>query len=71
MVENICKSILRISKLKYNMNKHDKISTRLSLILTKLNSGERFTLEQIADEFNVSIRTCQRDINERFRDRIF
>ena len=66
MVENICKSILRISKLKYNMNKHDKISTRLSLILTKLNSGERFTLEQIADEFNVSIRTCQRDINERF-----
>jgi len=45
---------------------HDTISTRLSLILTKLNSGERFTIQELADEFNVSIRTIQRDMNERF-----
>ena len=45
---------------------HDKISTRLSLILTKLNSGERFNLQDLAQEFNVSIRTIQRDINKRF-----
>ncbi len=45
---------------------HDKISTRLSLILTKLNSGERFNIQELAEEFNVSIRTIQRDINERF-----
>lgn len=45
---------------------HDKISTRLSLILTKLNSGDRFTIKELAEEFNVSKRTIQRDMNERF-----
>lgn len=45
---------------------HDTIATRLTQILTKLNSGERFTIQELADEFNVSIRTIQRDLNERF-----
>ncbi len=50
------------------MNKHDKIATRLSLILTKLNNGERLTVEALAKEFNVTVRTIQRDLNERFAD---
>ena len=36
---------------------HDKIATRLVLILVKLNNGERFTVEELACEFNVSA-TC-------------
>lgn len=45
---------------------HDTTAIRLSLILTKLNSGERFRVEELAEEFNVSTRTIQRDMNERF-----
>ena len=44
---------------------HDKLSVRLSQILTKLNNGEKFTLEDLAQEFNVSSRTVERDIKER------
>ena len=44
---------------------HDTIATRLALILTKLNNGERFTIEELSDEFNVNVRTIQRDLNER------
>lgn len=44
---------------------HDKIGIRLGLIITKLNNGERFTAEELADEFNVNVRTIQRDLNER------
>lgn len=47
------------------VTKHDTIATRLALILTKLNNGERFTIEELADEFNVNVRTIQRDLNER------
>ena len=50
------------------MNKHDKIATRLSLILTKLNNGERLRVEALAKEFNVTVRTIQRDLNERLLD---
>ena len=50
------------------MKTHDKIATRLSLILTKLNHGERLSVESLAKEFNVTPRTIQRDLNERFRD---
>ena len=35
-------------------------------ILIKLNSGESFSLDDLAIEFNVSKRTIQRDINEKF-----
>lgn len=44
---------------------HDKIATRLACILTKLNNGESFTVEELAKEFNISVRTIQRDLNER------
>lgn len=44
---------------------HDTLAQRLSLILTKLNNGESFTVVELANEFNVSARTIQRDINER------
>lgn len=45
---------------------YDKIATRLALILTKLNNGESVTVEELAKEFNVSNRTIQRDLKERF-----
>lgn len=44
---------------------HDTLALRLALILTKLNNGESFTIKELSQEFNVSIRTLQRDINER------
>lgn len=44
---------------------HDKIATRLVQILVKLNNGERFTVEELSGEFNVTVRTVQRDLNER------
>lgn len=44
---------------------HDTLAIRLSLILTKLNSGESFSAKELAEEFSVSARTIQRDINER------
>ena len=45
---------------------HDKIATRLAIILTKLNDGEKLSIDNLADEFNVAKRTIQRDLNERF-----
>lgn len=48
------------------MNEHDTLVTRLSQILLKLNSGEELDIESLAEEFNVSKRTIQRDLNERF-----
>lgn len=45
---------------------HDTIARRLSSILLKFNSGERFTVDELCEEFNVDKRTIQRDINERF-----
>lgn len=50
------------------MNKHDTIATRLSLILTKLNSGEKLEVNSLAKEFGVTPRTIQRDLNQRFAD---
>ncbi len=47
------------------MKSHDKIATRLAMILNKLNAGERFSVEDLAEEFNVTKRTVQRDLNER------
>jgi len=44
---------------------HDTIATRLALILNKLNSGEHLSIEELADEFSVTTRTIQRDLNER------
>lgn len=47
------------------MTEHDTLAKRLGLILTRLNSGERLTLSVLAQEFNVTERTLQRDFNER------
>jgi len=44
---------------------HDKLGTRLGLILTKFNNNERLTPKVLAEEFAVSVRTIQKDINER------
>jgi predicted DNA-binding transcriptional regulator YafY len=45
---------------------HDKIAMRLAQILRKLNNGEKLSVEALAQEFSVTTRTIQRDLNERF-----
>lgn len=47
------------------MKIHDKIATRLALILNKFNSGEKFSVDNLVEEFNVTKRTIQRDLSER------
>ncbi len=42
---------------------YDKTLSRLIMILHKLDQNERPTQQELADEFNVSLRTIQRDIN--------
>jgi len=44
---------------------YDKILTRLTVILSKLNDGEALSVKELAKEFNTSERTIQRDFNER------
>ncbi|NPA66008.1 MAG: WYL domain-containing protein [Epsilonproteobacteria bacterium] len=44
---------------------YDKILTRLTSILSKLNEGEHLSVKALAVEFNVSERTIQRDFNQR------
>ncbi len=48
---------------------HDKLATRLAMILQKLNGGEKFTIESLANEFGVSERTIYTDLNKRFSQR--
>ena len=45
--------------------KQHSLAKRLSTILYRLNCGERLDLLALAEEFNLSLRTLQRDINER------
>ena len=45
---------------------HDTLVYRLALMLVKLNQGEKLDPQALADEFNVNLRTIQRDLNERF-----
>lgn len=47
-------------------SEHDKTALRLTKILQKLNEGEKLDPKALAEEFNVSLRTIQRDLNERF-----
>jgi len=47
---------------------YDKILTRLTNILSKLNDGEALSVKELAEEFNVSSKTIQRDFNERLND---
>jgi len=44
---------------------YDKILTRLTRVLSRLNDGEELSVKELASEFNVSERTIQRDLNER------
>jgi len=44
---------------------YDTILTRLTIILSRLNDGEALSVKTLAEEFNVSDRTIQRDFNER------
>ena len=45
---------------------HDTLVYRLAQILVKFNHGEKIDPLALADEFGVSLRTIQRDLNERF-----
>lgn len=47
---------------------HDKISFRIAHILVKLIRGENIKIKDLANEFNVSIRTIQRDLTQRLHD---
>jgi len=44
---------------------YDKVLTRLVIILQKLYEGEMLSVNELAEEFNVSTKTIQRDFNER------
>ena len=44
---------------------YDKILTRLIFTLTKLSNDERPTILELSQEFNVSLKTIQRDIYQR------
>ena len=44
---------------------HDTLVRRLALILVKLNQGEKLDPRQLAIDFNVNLRTIQRDLHER------
>lgn len=44
----------------------DSLGYRLAHILGKLNEGKKLDPQRLADEFNVNLRTIQRDLNERF-----
>lgn len=46
---------------------HDKLAVRLAQILMRFNNGGRFSLEELASEFNVDIRT----ILKRFKPKAF
>jgi len=47
---------------------YDKTLTRLIGILTKLSDGERPTSKELAQEYNVSVRTIQKDLKERLHN---
>ena len=42
---------------------YDKLAARVVMILQRFNDGERLTVEELAEEFGVSVRTIQRDLN--------
>ncbi len=53
-----------------SMAKHDydKILTRLTTILSRLNKGEALSVTELSREFGVSDRTIQRDFNNHLKD---
>jgi len=61
--EEVSHSKLKTMKSPAN---HDTIVYRLAQILIKLNQGEKLDPQRLADDFHVSLRTIQRDLNVRF-----
>ena len=49
-----------------NLGHHDTLVYRLAQMLVKLNQGEKLDPQDLASEFGVTLRTIQRDLNERF-----
>lgn len=47
------------------MKRSQQLAQRLSVLLTRLNKGERIDIALLAEEFGASVRTLQRDINQR------
>ena len=45
---------------------HDTLARRLAMMLVKLNQGESLDPRALAAEFDVDLRTIQRDLNQRF-----
>ena len=41
------------------MHEHDKIAQRLGMLLTRLYSGEKLHLSDLATEYNVTVRTTR------------
>lgn len=46
--------------------KNEQVASRLATILQRLNNGETLYVKSLAEEFNVGVRTIQRDLNDRF-----
>lgn len=44
--------------------RHDRLAVRLSLIISRLVSGETLFIRKLATEFGVSERTLRRDFRE-------
>lgn len=46
-------------------SRHERLAIRLSDILMRLNNGERLDIRNLPEEYKVTTRTIQRDLNER------
>lgn len=46
-------------------HRHDRLAHRLAYIIGQLFNGESLSVDELAREFNVSLRTLHRDFNER------
>ncbi|OIQ78914.1 hypothetical protein GALL_393660 [mine drainage metagenome] len=51
---------------KKSTSDRDAVGYRLAHILAKLNQGQKLDPQELADEFNVTLRSIQRDLNDRF-----
>ena len=51
--------------MKTQHDHYDRLSVRLSVIISRLLAGESLELKALADEFGVSERTLQRDFQQR------
>lgn len=51
--------------MKNEFSKNEKVSYRLAEILTRLNSGEKLTVKELAQEYETHPRTILRDFHER------